>query len=213
MMSLGQITLNVSSLMYVFFYLPQVIHNQKKQHLSGLCRWTHLILYFGYCLDFIYGLGYQLPWQYLVGSGVGCILLTIQHFQLIGHFKQADEQGRLLVFYGISFLPVLIFIWFIKNNSPFSATCIAHIGYAAQFAFAVAFLPQILRFKRSSSIQAINIYTLILWLVLAILDCISAWQLEWGWPYKLGSGLIVLLTTILLSQSYHYSKLPKSASI
>ena len=82
-MMLGQISLNLSFLMYMFLYLPQLIHNQKQTNLAELSKWMHLTLYLGYSLDLVYGFGNNLPWQYRTVSAIGWVLLTIQHFQLI----------------------------------------------------------------------------------------------------------------------------------
>ena len=201
---LGQISLNLSFLMYMFLYLPQLIHNQKQTNLAELSKWMHLTLYLGYSLDLVYGFGNNLPWQYRTVSAIGWVLLTIQHFQLIYHFKQTEQKFFQIRFYGILLFSTAILILLSINPKPFVHLALYILGYAAQIAFVIAFIPQILKSKRLQSAQALNIFYILLCLLLAILDCISAWQLNWGWPNKLGSCLIILLTSMLLMQYYRY---------
>jgi uncharacterized protein with PQ loop repeat len=201
---LGQISLNLSFLMYMFLYLPQLIHNQKQTNLAELSKWMHLTLYLGYSLDLVYGFGNNLPWQYRTVSAIGWVLLTIQHFQLIYHFKQTEQKFFQISFYGILLFSTALLILLSINPKPFVHLALYILGYAAQIAFVIAFIPQILKSKRLQSAQALNIFYILLCLLLAILDCISAWQLNWGWPNKLGSCLIILLTSMLLMQYYRY---------
>ena len=201
---LGQISLNLSFLMYMFLYLPQVIHNQKQTNLAELSKWMHLTLYLGYSLDLLYGFGSNLPWQYCTVSAIGWLLLTIQHVQLIHHFKQAEQKFFQIGFYSILMCSTALLMLLSINPKPFVHLALYTLGYAAQIAFVIAFIPQILKSKRLQSAQALSIFYILLCLFLAILDGISAWQLNWGWPNKLGSCLIILLTSMLLMQYYRY---------
>jgi uncharacterized protein with PQ loop repeat len=203
-MILGQISLNLSFLMYMFLYLPQVIHNQKQTSLVGLSKWMHLTLYIAYFLDLVYGFGTQLPWQYRIVSGVGWVLLNIQHLQLIHYFKRTKQSALQMAFYSILVIITALLIWVLSSQHSFINLQLPAIGYVSQIGFAIAFIPQILKSKRLQSSQAMNIFYILLCLFLAMLDCISAWQLEWGWPNKLGSCCLVLMTSILLMQYYRY---------
>lgn len=201
---LGQISLNLSFLMYLFLYLPQVIHNQKQTSLVGLSKWMHLIMYVGYSLDLLYGFSNHLPWQYRTISAVGWLLLTIQHLQLIHYFKQTEQKAWWIIFYGIVLFGTSLLVLMLRQYHHFNHLALYTIGYASQIAFVIAFIPQILKSKRIQSAQALNVFYIILCHLLAVLDCISAWQLNWGWPNKLGSCLIIGLTSVLLLQYYLY---------
>lgn len=204
-MSLGQSSLNLSFLLYLFLYLPQVIHNQKQTSLDGLSIKMHMTLYLAYCLDLLYGFGTQLPWQYLSVSGIGWLLLTIQHVQFIQHFKQKNHGAWQFIFYILLFTFSILLVYGISQK-PFSAEEMPYCGYLAQIGFVIAFVPQILKSQRLKSAQAISALFILLNFLLAVLDSISAWQLGWGWPNKLGALLGVLLTTVLMLQYRIYQK-------
>lgn len=206
-MHLGQISLNLSFSIYMFLYLPQLIHNQKQTTLNGLSIWMHTILYLAYAFDLIYGFGTNLPWQYRTISGVGWLLLSIQHFQFMSHFKQRQQKVFETFFYIL--LPCMVILVACSAYlKPFSHLSIQCIGYLAQMGFVIAFLPQILKSKQLQSSQSINVIYILLNALLAALDIISAWQLHWGWPNKLGALLNLLFTGILLIQYKKYKIRP-----
>lgn len=203
MLSLGQISLNLSLLIYLFLYLPQVIHNQKQANLDGLSAWMHISLYLAYGLDLLYGFGSGLPWQYKTVSAVGWLLLNIQHLQFVYHFNQ-KKQFVLQALFGTLLIVCMGIVIYGVSNRPFSHLSLSFLGYIAQVGFIIAFIPQILKSKQLQSAQAVNIIYILLGLLLAFLDFISAWQLTWGWPNKLGSLLAISLTGILLIQYWKY---------
>ena len=87
-MFLGQISLNISFFLYIFLYLPQVLHNHKQTTLVGLSLSMHLLLYLSYSLDLLYGCNQNMPWQYCAVSTTGWLLLNLQHFQFIAYFHK-----------------------------------------------------------------------------------------------------------------------------
>lgn len=204
-MSLGQISLNLSFLLYLFLYLPQVIHNQKQASLEGLSIKMHMTLYLAYCLDLLYGFGTQLPWQYLTVSSIGWLLLTIQHVQFIRHFKQQQHNVWQIIFYALLFALSILLAYGISQR-PFSTEQMPYCGYLAQIGFVMAFVPQILKSHRLQSAQALSILFILLNFFLAVLDSMSAWQLGWSWPNKIGALLGILLTTVLMLQYRIYQK-------
>ena len=211
-MMVGQISLNLSLCIYMFLYLPQIIHNQQQIDLTGLSKWMHLILYLAYFLDLLYGFGINLPWQYRVVSAVGLLLMTTQHLQFIRHFKYQKQKRPQTTFYSILICSSAILVWGISQK-PFASVSLTYIGYISQSAFVLALIPQILKSKQLQSAQAINIVYIILNLLLATLDCISAWLLKWGWPNEIGASLTVLLTSVLLVQYCQYVKYVDNSTI
>ncbi len=202
-MFLGQISLNLSFLIYMFLYLPQIIHNQKQDSLDGLSIGMHITLYLAYFLDLIYGFGTQLPWQYLTVSSIGWLLLNVQHVQLIRYFRQTSYWVGQIVFCFLLLSLSALLVYSI-SQSPFSNLIILYCGYLSQIGFVIAFVPQILKSQRLKSAQSINVIFILLNFLLVALDCISAWQLGWGWPNKLGPLLGILLTGILMLQYRRY---------
>ncbi|MCR9192915.1 MAG: PQ-loop domain-containing transporter [Gammaproteobacteria bacterium] len=202
-MVIGQITLNLSLLIYTVLYLPQVVHNQKQTNLDGLSKWMHVLLYFSYSLDLVYGFAADLPWQYRLVSGTGWLLLTIQHIQLTYHFKLKKKQTAEQGYYSLLIIVFVALIYCIGQES-LSLTIINLMGYTAQTGFVIAIIPQIIKSKQLKSAQAINITYILFNLVLSFLDLVSAWKLEWGWPNKAGSAAIFVLMSILLIQHRQY---------
>lgn len=196
---LGQLSLNLSFLMYAILYLPQIIHNQKQADLAGLSKWMHILLYAAYSLDLLYGFATHLPWQYRLISGLGWLLLSIQHLQIMHHFNQNQRYGAQYSYYGLLLL-FFVFLLYGLSQQPFSPSAINIVGYLAQLGFVIAIIPQILKSKQLKSTHAINVTYLMLNMVLSCLDLISAWQLNWGWPNKCGSSLLLILTSVLLLQ-------------
>lgn len=211
-MIVGQISLNLSFFTYMFLYLPQVIHNQKRTSLEGLSKRMHLILYLAYFLDLLYGFGKELPWQYRAVSATGWLLLTIQHLQLIHHFKNTLQMTYRRVFYSIMLSICAILIWGISQK-PFANLSLNFIGYISQIGFSLAFIPQIMKSKQLQSAAAMNHTYILLSVFLAILDAISAWQLGWGWPNQLGACLAILFSSVLMLQYYRYQPRLSSISI
>jgi uncharacterized protein with PQ loop repeat len=203
-MLLAQISLNLSFIIYMFLYLPQVIHNQRQADLEGLSKWMHVTLYLAYFLDLLYGFGNNFPWQYRAVSAAGWLLLNVQHFQFIYYFKQQHLRVFQNVFYIIFLCTGAILLLGLRQHSFTKLTLLSYFGYISQLGFAFAYIPQILKSRRLQSAQAMSFLYVLLGLILAIFDCISAYQLNWGWANKAGSVVIIILTSILLMQQYHY---------
>ncbi|PJD94393.1 MAG: hypothetical protein CK424_00065 [Legionella sp.] len=202
-MLLGQLSLNLSCLMYAILYVPQILHNQKQANLDGLSKSMHFLLYGAYSLDLLYGVMVHLPWQYRLVSALGWILLTLQHLQIAHHFKKKQQFSAEYRCYSVL---ILVVVWMMEGlyEQPFSEASINLAGFIAQFGFGIALLPQILKSKQLQSTNAIHMAYLVLNVSLACLDLISAWQLHWGWPNKVGSSLMFGLTSILLLQRWFY---------
>lgn len=205
---LGQISLNLSFFIYIILYLPQIIHNQKQANLDGLSTCMHMILYCAYSLDVLYGFTIELPWQYRAVSSVGWFLLNIQHLQLAHHFKQKKKYTITHGYSGLLLTSISLVFYGIQCQ-PFSEQSIDLFGYVAQLGFIGATIPQIIKTKQIKSAQAINLHYVLFNVLLSLLDLISAWKLEWGWPNKVGSAILLSFMCILLLQNYHYTRLTK----
>src|SRR3990167_2545698 len=79
---IGQISLNISLVLYLTNYIPQLFHNHKGVHLSGLSIYFHTILFFSCFMDLFYGFGMHLPWQYKTVSISWLCYLYFQHRQI-----------------------------------------------------------------------------------------------------------------------------------
>ena len=203
---IGAICLNVAFALYLVVYLPQIIHNQKSQDLVNLSLKMHFLFYIAYLLDLFYGYSCDLPWQYKTVSIVGLTVLSIQHLQITHYFSKL--QKRLSVYLNMLFLfgvGLSIVYFFSINQGIYSESTTLLIGYISRVCFLLYTLPQIIKNKKLKSASAISIQFVYLNLTLAILDLVAAWCLNWGWPNKLGSPIMVALMIVMLLQMKKYS--------
>jgi len=199
--TLGNLTLNLAFVLYLIVYVPQIRHNKNAEHLAELSTSLHMILMASFVLDLAYGFLKPLPWQYRAVSVVALSLLTIQHMQLM-RLAQTRRQlalFRRLSFFGLGLILMLAGMFYI-DASVYSNKTIFWIGWISRIGFLSYTLPQIIQNHRLNSAQALSTTYLNLSLFLSLLDLISAWCLDWGWPNKLGTPFTISLTLILLWQ-------------
>ena len=211
---IGSICLNIAFVLYLLVYLPQILHNAQSNHIVNLSLNMHFILYIGYILDLFYGFSSHLQWQYRAVSVVGLTVLTVQHLQITRHFwvnsKRAIVNLNLLFLFSVG---IGIFYFFTVDEGVCSEQTTLLIGYISRICFLLYTLPQIIKNKALKSASAISIQFIYLNLTLAVLDLIAAWCLNWGWPNKLGSPIMVCLMLIMLMQRRKYSLKPTVAGI
>ena len=208
----GMLSLNVSFVLYLLVYFPQVRHNRTLTHIQSLSTGMHTLLYSGYVLDLLYGFLSHYPWQYRMVSCVGVGLLSLQHIQLIHFFlnKKAFISagsyflGSILVIIGVTY----VFL----NASYCSSQLIVFMGYSSRVMFLSYTLPQLVKNNTLKSAVAMSTSFVILSLMIASLDTISAWCLDWSWPNKVGSPISMILTCCLLYQIKKYAPTSRPVS-
>lgn len=201
---IGNICLNCAFILYLFVYLPQIIHNRDTNHIANLSLKMHFTFYIAYILDLFYGFSSLLPWQYRMVSIIGVGLLTVQHIQLTRFFWSKDKQTGFNILFLLSMIASIIY-FFIVQQAVYSEHTTLVIGYVSRVGFLFYTVPQILKNKRLQSTSAISTSFVYINLTLAILDLIAAWCLDWGWPNKLGAPITVCLmfTMLLQTKQYH----------
>ncbi len=196
---IGNITLNISFALYLVFYLPQLIHNQKTEHIAYLSLNMHAALYLGYVIDLLYGFSNNLPWQYLMVSSVGCVFLTIQHLQITRYFYREKKHVFTLGMLGsIVLMACFIIDTIIRKHVVILHIDLAQLGWVSQLLFAICFLPQCIKNIQTRTQQALSGYFLALNIVTTCLDLSSAWCLNWGWPNKIGPVFILIFLILLI---------------
>jgi len=206
--TLGNLTLNVSFVLYLIVYIPQISHNKNKHHLAELSLSLHMIIMTSFVLDLLYGLLKPLPWQYRAVSVVALGTLSIQQLQLM---RLAQQRGQIRLFsvlgiFSLSLILLLILTGIVYFDAlSNSSNAIRLIGWISRIGFLSYILPQIIKNYRINSAKALSTTFLSLSLFLSLLDLTSAWCLDWGWPNKLGTPLTMTLTLMLLWQKKRYT--------
>ena len=192
---IAKITLNLSMILYLIHYIPQLWHNQKAQQLSGLSSYFHGLLFLGGLTDLIYGFGLSMPWQYKLVSFSSVSCLFIQHCQLKKIISRIHFIKITLVLVCIFFAGISLFFINEKNKLPFEL-----FGYLSQACAITCTFPQIIKNMLSLSAMSLSLFYLILDLICSVCDNISAAILAWPLPSKLGALFSVLTCVFLIYQ-------------
>ena len=202
---MGTFTLNLSFILYLCVYLPQIIHNRILENLKNLSLPMHLILYLGYVLDLLYGFSRNLQWQYKTVSIVCLGFMTLQSLQLAGYIAVSSKIKFYMIHTLLFAVLCAIAFIFITNHSTFSPTTTLYIGFISRACFLSYTLPQIIKNYWFKTANAISPGFLYLNLILASLDLISAWSFDWGWPNKLAPPFSMICILILLAQRKQFN--------
>lgn len=197
----GNYSLNISTILYLVYYLPQSIHNTNRKNLRELSIYFHFALLIGALFDLIYAIGLHMPWQYILVSSIWLSYMLIQQFQL----WQLHKNQRLFQLISFALLIVsiggfLVFILQYDIKSFFIS-----LGYISASCALLSIVPQIVRNFNLASARSISILYLLLHQLIRLCDNISAWTLHWPLPNIIGSGLGFCLGLILLFQWVYYS--------
>ena len=203
---IGYLSLNISFVVYMIVYIPQIIHNRNSQNIANLSIWLHLSLYSCYFLDLLYGFASNFPWQYKTISMIGVILISIQHLQFL-KFSKKKHSALLfnagVVLFIVSFVGIFYF-FVMRIGNILDKNSILFLGIVSQSCGLVYSIPQIIKNKTTQSANAISLYFVYLNLLLAILDTTSSWCLNWGWPIKCIAPIDIVFMLIILSQYKKY---------
>ena len=190
---LGLFSLNISFLLHLILYIPQVLHNRRAEHIKHLSINMHLILFFCYFLDIFYGVASKMQWQYRTVSIVGFTLLIIQYTQIIYYLTvNGNIHNRRIHTVILASCIYCVYHFFVNLNSTISISTTLIAGYISKILFIISVLPQIIKNWQVQNKSAISIYFIMLNITIACLDTITAWTLNWEWPNKLTSPIMIL---------------------
>lgn len=199
--TIGHIALNISFLVYIVLYLPQVLRNLKRKSTEGVSYVMHLILMVGYIADMLYGFGRHMPLQYCLVDVAGLICLSMQHVQFAryGGVTPNFLLGSALVIGWFTFAVYAIF-------HHFPSSLYIHAGVIAWGTGVFCTLPQIWQHYRFSSAWGVSVVFVYFDLLCSACDSVSAWTLNWDYPSKIGSPLEFILGCVLLYQIVWYRR-------
>ena len=201
----GHITLNISTFVYLFFYLPQVAHHFKRRSTDGLSWLMHTLLFIAYCADLMYGFGRHMQWQYRLVTCIGLLTLSIEHLHIFAYRNRFHFNiSHYLCMTGIIVI-AFIFALLSINNFHFSKSDYDIAGMVSMCGWLSYTFPQILTNWQLKSTQGISITFILLALFLHVCDTSSAFCLGWDFPSKISAGLGFLTKFILIIQFLKYN--------
>lgn len=204
--TIGALSLNISFILYLVLFFPQLLHNLIYKKTKNLSLLMHSILVLANCADLIYGFGRHMQWQYRTVTIVALACLVIQGIQICTYsrFDKRLFKTNLatIIFLNLIVLYAIYSVW-MEN---LTVTTMITIGAIAHLGFITYSIPQIIKNYRLRTTSGISIYFVGLSIFLGICDTVSAWALQWDLPSKIGSPIMVMLGMILFSQFFTLRK-------
>ncbi|MFN5539412.1 MAG: PQ-loop repeat-containing protein [Candidatus Melainabacteria bacterium] len=201
---IGNISLNISLIVYLTFLIPQIINNIQAKNIQGLSLGFHFILFAAFICDLLYGFGEQMQWQYKAVTIVGLICLSVQHYQIYVHKELDFKSKQIYWLLSIVFFCFLSLGFFFIQNFHLNKSWILAFGTVSQAGWITYAIPQIFKNYQLKSTLGISIYFVTLSTIAVTCDIVSAWSLNWGLPNKIGAPISLFIKLILLSQFFLY---------
>ena len=197
---IGEISLNISLALYIIFYLPQLWRNRDTGKLQHLSIYFHALLLLACSTDLLYGFGTIGQWQYRMVSITTFACVIWQHYQLLRFYREDNTAKRRLniILGGLVFWWVIVTIILLthKVHHPFFVA----MGWVERIAYSCYGLPQVIQQIRKNNAEAISIAFLLMTIMTALCDTISAWSFGWPAPSLLGAPLAFAIHLTLLGQ-------------
>lgn len=204
LVDLGNIALNLSLIIYLVWFIPQIVLNFKRKNTEGLSFWMYGLLTMGYLTDLLYGFGREMEWQYRLVTMVGLISLAVQHYQFWRYAGltawKRSAHALLNGSYGFLFLYAL---WALYER-PYGQNFYVSAGIIANICWFIYSLPQILKNYYHQSTVGLSVAFVWLAILLKLCDITSAFSLDWDYPSKVGAVATLGLSLILLFQVRRY---------
>jgi uncharacterized protein with PQ loop repeat len=205
--ALGMLSLNMAFVLYLFVFIPQIWHNRRLDYLQNLSPVMHVVLYFGVLCDLFYGFSNHFEWQYRAVSAVSLCVLSVQQAQLIRFFYQSQRRRVCSIYILLSGLVLSGLVYFFVGvEQSLSPALALTAGYLSRVCYQLYAIPQIVKNIRLRDASGISRYFLLINTMLLVLDLISGWCLDWGWPAKLSPPISLVMMGILLYQRRYFAK-------
>lgn len=198
--AVGEMSLNISFFLYLFLYVPQSIRNIRYKRLEEMSLAFHALLFIAATADLYYGFGRIVEWQYRCVSLLMFILLLLQHIQLFFYSRFFRSGLKKLI--GLSLLIVAMvgcLIPALAQAADGSLLFIA-MGWVERICYWGYSIPQYFKNKKTYRASVISPVFLIVAILTALCDAVSAWCLHWGPSSLYGAPIAVALHVVLLSQ-------------
>lgn len=203
---IGEYSLTISSIFYVYWCIPQVVLNFQRKSTEGLSFGLHSLLLTGYCGDLFYGFGLHLPWQYRLTTIVGLISLLIQHCQIAYYGYQKNLKKTHYFLMTIFIATILLFTLFHLYHTHYSPHLYDTIGMLNNLCYTLYMAPQIIKNYQRKATTGLSHVFVFLALFLCSCDLTSAYTLQWPWPNLVGSSMELFGNSLLLLQIFYYRR-------
>ena len=199
---LSLITLDLSFILYLFFYIPQLWRNIRYQQIQHLSFGFHALLFIAATADLFYGFGQIQQWQYKTISATMFICLLIQHLQIARHLATPWYQNKAFLSLTVVIIGMLLFLSDTLFIHKASSSLFIFFGWIERSGYWLYAIPQIIKNRRSHHATVISPSFLIIGLITGLLDFISALGLHWASPSLYGTPVAIMLHAYLLQQYY-----------
>lgn len=203
---IGEVSLDLSTLIYFIWFIPQLKLTFKRKSTEGLSLWMHGLLISGYLADLVYGFGREMPLQYRMVTVSGLFYLGFEHFQFWRYgLKTLIDR---ITFYCFNFVFSFFLIYAILTITIDKESKFFYdmAGMISNFCWLTFFIPQIIKNFKEKSTKGLSFSFVILSLFTTLLDMISTFALNYDWPSKVGIPITLLKKLILVSQFVYYNK-------
>ena len=198
---LGNITLNISLVIYLICFVPQIIHNQLKHKTSEISLVTHYLMITANAMDLIYAVGLDMPWQYILVDVTLLSFLIIQQFQILNDrrcFKIFAQTTQVLTF--IVAMVLLSFFEILSNAQ------LLLLGSISAVIYNLYWFPQIFKNFKNKNAEGFSIIYLSILLFTTVCDVVSAITLAWPIPSVICSIVLIFLISVQICQFLIYKR-------
>ena len=202
--TLGEITLSISTIVYFFWFIPQIILNHERKSTQGFSLWMHGLLLIGYTADLLYGFGRHMEWQYRVVTITGLCFLFVEHTQFARYdCRTIVQKWNFVVLTTIVIVlltyATLNFTWFHHGKRYYNIA-----GFISDLCWLTYILPQLIKNYRQKSTEGLSVGFVALSVVLSVLNITSTFALHWSWPSILNESISPVEKLILIFQMWYY---------
>lgn len=208
--NIGYTTLNISMIVYLIWFVPQIILNFRNKNTAGFSLLMQGILSTAYLCDLMYGFGLNMQWQYKMVTLAGLFSLSVQHWQFgLYGLRQASDK---LTYLALNFWYVILICYaiFAITWSFHSRAFYDFAGMIANACWLSYMLPQICKNYQNQTTTGLSTHFVMIAIFLNLCDSTSAWTLNWDYPSKIGQAVALIGNSILLLQVFYYGKWKKS---
>lgn len=203
---IGNISLNISFVIYFIWFVPQLFLNFKRKDTEGLSMLMHGVLCIGYLCDLMYGFGRHMQWQYRAVTIIGLISLSIQHYQIGRYGLHRYTEKLTYIVLSVIFGLLIGFCVYALHFSQFQKQIFNAIGMITNICWLSYVMPQILKNYHNKSTSGLSLGFVSLSIFLNLCDTTSAWMLGWDYPSKIGPSLSLVQNIILMLQIRYYAQ-------